>query len=95
MCSDAMWALLHELGHVWSDLYLDETERAAWLESRALDSWSEGDWEDRGTEHAAAVIAFGLYDTAHVPLGFGINDYNETVSAFESLFGVAPLHRRS
>jgi hypothetical protein len=95
MCSDAMWTLLHELGHVWSALYLDEAERAAWLESRALDSWSEGDWEDRGTEHAAAVIAFGLYDTAHVPMGFGITDYNETVSAFESLFGVAPLHRRS
>jgi hypothetical protein len=95
MCTDSQWTLLHELGHVWSDLYLDEAEREAWLASRDLDSWGEGKWEDRGTEHAAAIIAFGLYDTAHVPTGFGITDYMQTVSAFESLFGVHPLHRRS
>ena len=50
MCTDAEWTLLHELGHVWSDLYLDDEARDEWLERRGLDSWHEGPYDERGTE---------------------------------------------
>jgi hypothetical protein len=93
MCTDAEWTLLHELGHVWSDLYLSEDQRAEWVERRGVDSWHEGDWQDRGTEHAADIIAFGLFDTTHVPTTIGNNDYGTLVENFDWLFGMAPLHR--
>ena len=61
MCTDAEWTLLHELGHVWSDLYLDDEAKTEWVHRRGLDSWHEGAYDDRGTEQAAQAVAFGLY----------------------------------
>ena len=86
MCTDAAWTLLHELGHVWSDLYLDGEGRDEWLERRGLDSWHEGPYDERGTEQAAQVIAFGLHDTVHVP-SMSNNSYSTLVDDFEWLFG--------
>jgi biotin carboxyl carrier protein len=79
---------------VWSDLYLDEGQRNEWIALQGLASWSEGDWEERGTEHAADIIAFGLHDTMHVPTGIGVTDYRSLVESFEWLLGTAPLHRQ-
>ena len=93
MCTNAPWTLLHELGHVWSDLYLDDTERSQWLTKRGVASWSDGPWGERGTEHAADIIAFGLNDTMHMPTGIGDTDYQNVVDSFEWLFGIPPLHR--
>ena len=94
MCTDTPWTLLHELGHVWSDLYLDDTERSQWLTTRGLTSWSDGPWGERGTEHAADIIAFGLNDTMHMPTGIGDTDYQSIVDSFEWLLGIPPLHRQ-
>lgn len=88
MCTDAEWTLLHELGHVWSDLYLDEGERSEWLELRGLDSWTVG------TEHVADIIAFGLFDSTHVPTSIGATDYDSVTEAFEWLMGMTPFHRQ-
>ncbi|MEN8041038.1 MAG: M23 family metallopeptidase [Actinomycetota bacterium] len=92
ICTDAEFVLLHELGHVWSGLYLDEDRRNEWLELRGLDSWHEGDHSDRGTEHAADVIAFGLLDTWHTPTSITPNDRSSLIEHFEWLFGIEPLH---
>ena len=94
MCAETELTLLHELAHVWSDLYLDEAQRAEWVELRGLESWHEGEWRDRGTEHAAEIIAFGLYDTPHVPRAIGNNDYRTVTEAFEWLMGMPPVHRQ-
>ncbi|MGI9665480.1 MAG: M23 family metallopeptidase [Acidimicrobiia bacterium] len=96
MCVANEWTLLHELGHVWADLYLDEQRRIEWLELRGLDSWHEGDWGDRGTEHVAEIMAYGLYDTAtaHVPTGIGNNDYRTVTEAYEWLTDLSPKHRQ-
>lgn len=94
VCTGAEWVVLHELGHVWSDLYLDDAERAEWLLRRGLDSWSDGPWAQRGSEHAADIIAFGLSTELHVPRGIGVIDYDRVSEDFEWLFGVPPLHHR-
>ena len=56
ICTDAEFVLLHELGHVWSGPYLDDEHRQEWLELRGLDSWSDADYYDRGTEQAVDII---------------------------------------
>lgn len=93
MCSDSEWTMLHELGHVWSALYLDEEGEAEWLNRRGLDSWHDGPYHDRGTEQAAQVIAFGLFDSTHIP-SMSNNNYATLVDDFEWLFDIAPVHRQ-
>jgi hypothetical protein len=92
VCTNAEFVLLHELGHVWADMYLDDDRRAEWLALRELDSWHEGDHSDRGTEHVADVVAFGLLGTWHTPNSITPNDPSSLIDHFEWLFGIEPLH---
>lgn len=95
LCTDSEWTLLHELGHVWSALYLDDDLRSEWLDRRGLRSWRDAeDVMQGGTEHAAEIIAFGLYDTWHTPRSIDGNDVDTLLDDFEWLFGMAPLHRQ-
>jgi len=82
------------LSHVWSDLYLDDAERFAWLMRRGLDSWSDGPWAQRGSENAADIIVVELSADLRVPRGIGVIDSDSVVGDFEWLFGMPPLHRR-
>jgi len=92
ICTEAEWALLHELGHVWAALYLDDDERQEWVELRGLDVWSGGDkWEERGTEQLADIVAFGLFDEWHTPISIAPNDRKSLIASFEWLFGMEPL----
>ena len=92
LCTDTQFVLLHELGHVWSSRYLDSERRAAWLELRGLTSWSDADYSDRGTEQAAIIIAFGLFDTWYTPMAIAPNDRDSLIEGFTWLFGMEPLH---
>ena len=92
ICTDATFVLLHELGHVWSDLYLDDERRQEWLKLRGLDSWADADYYDRGTEQAADIIAFGLLDTWHTPTSIVPNDRKSLIEGFVWLFGMEPVH---
>ncbi len=40
---------------------LDDTERAAFLELRELETWNDSshDWSQRGAEHAAEILTWG------------------------------------
>ncbi|MGI9528420.1 MAG: hypothetical protein ACR2NG_01810, partial [Acidimicrobiia bacterium] len=87
------WTMLHELGHVWAALHLDEDGETEWVNRRGLDSWHEGPYRERGTEQAAQVIAFGLFDSAHVP-SMSNNDYATLVEDFEWLFNTEPVHKQ-
>jgi hypothetical protein len=92
ICTPAEWTLLHELGHVWAARYLDEEERAEWVELRGLEAWSGGDkWEERGTEQLADIVAFGLFDEWHTPTSIAPNDRTSLIAAFDWLFGMEPL----
>ena len=92
VCTNAEFVLLHELGHVWADMYMGDDRRADWLELRGLDSWHEGDHSDRGTEHVADVVAFGLLGKWHTPNSITPNDPSSLIDHFEWLFGIEPLH---
>jgi hypothetical protein len=93
ICTQAEWTLLHELGHVWAALYLDEDERAEWVAMRGLEVWSGGDeWGERGTEQLADIVAFGLFDEWHTPTSITSNDRKSLIAGFEWLFGMEPLN---
>ena len=81
--------LLHELGHIWIDQNLSLSARDRFLESRGLSTWnaSTADWDDRGYEQGAEIVAWALGDrilTAQVP----DNDPAQLGVAFEILTGV-------
>ncbi|MEE8457945.1 MAG: M23 family metallopeptidase [Acidimicrobiia bacterium] len=77
---------------MWSALYLDDERRQEWLDLRGLDSWSDADYYERGTEQAADIIAFGLLSTWHTPISIAPNDRDSHIDSFTWLFGVEPLH---
>jgi hypothetical protein len=55
---------LHELAHAWAESELSVAERAAFLELRGLDVWYDPrvPRHQRGAEHAAEVVSWGLMD---------------------------------
>lgn len=86
--------VLHELAHAWANVYLSEEARDAFTRMRGLGTWSgeDADWKDRGTEHAADIVAWGLGDGTMLPLISGDRDAGSLAAAFRSLTGTAPLH---
>jgi hypothetical protein len=81
--------LLHEMGHIWIDQNVSRAERDRFLEFRGLGTWnaSTADWDDRGYEQGAEIMAWALGDrilTAQVPE----NDPAQLAVAFEILTGV-------
>jgi hypothetical protein len=65
LCTRLQATVLHELAHAWEHHSMSEDTRQAFLEHTGLKAWqSYGDveWEDRGIERAAQIIAWGLMD---------------------------------
>lgn len=56
--------LLHELAHVWISENIDQATRDEFMELRELTVWNSVDtpWSDRGTEHAAEILSWGIGD---------------------------------
>jgi hypothetical protein len=54
--------LLHEMGHAWIEENVTDSVRERFLEMRSLRAWNESTvpWDDRGFEHGAEIIAWGL-----------------------------------
>jgi hypothetical protein len=81
--------LLHEIGHIWIDQNVSRADRDRFLEFRGLRTWnaSTADWDDRGYEQGAEIMAWVLGDgilTAQIP----DNDPAQLDAAFEILIGV-------
>ncbi len=64
MCSMDKATMLHELAHAWANVSLTEEKMKAFADYRGLEAWNDKNlaWEDRGTEHAAEIIAWALLD---------------------------------
>ncbi|MDH3261806.1 MAG: hypothetical protein OEM81_02570 [Acidimicrobiia bacterium] len=64
MCRLDRRTILHELAHAWANQALTEADRKAFLNHRGLQAWNDHAlaWNQRGTEHAAEVIAWALMD---------------------------------
>jgi hypothetical protein len=54
--------LMHELAHAWIDSHVSASLEVRFLRLRRLESWNdpEVEWELRGTEHAAEIVAWAL-----------------------------------
>ncbi len=87
---------LHEIAHVWMLDHLDDSIRTEFLDRSGLEIWrgSEADWHERGVEHAAFTIAWGLTGTedATYPIR-PTPDCDELAERFELLTGHAPITR--
>jgi hypothetical protein len=87
---------LHELAHAWAEFQMSTDERSAFLELRGLDAWYDGRLprHERGNEHAAEVVSWGLMDEM-IPI---IRIYNAEPAdlsiAFDLLVARAPLWSR-
>jgi hypothetical protein len=84
--------LLHEMGHAWADATLTNAQRDALLELRSLEAWNTGDWEERGFEHAAEILMWGLSEE---PFNMGAipdADADSLAEAYRLLTGSDPLH---
>ena len=84
--------LLHEMGHIWIDQNVSRTDRDRFLEFRGVGTWnaSTADWDERGYEQGAEIMAWALGDrilTAQIPE----NDPAQLGAAFEILTGVVVL----
>ena len=87
--------LLHELAHVWVGRSLSAGVRTLFLDARGLTTWCGSDvlWGERGTEHAAEIVAWGLSDHPcwEVPRAeIGDRDMDVLAAQFVLLTGTEP-----
>lgn len=86
------WLLLHEIAHAWDRQSLDESRRRAFIDLRGLSSWREGDWHDRGAEHAAEIVVWGLIDRPVRPGHIDNTTCVALLAGYRTLTGADPLH---
>jgi hypothetical protein len=84
--------LLHELGHVWTIQNVDDAIRAAFLDARGLEVWSDPgvDRDHLGTEHAAEILAWALLDEPAWAARLPDNDCEDLAAGFRALTGREP-----
>ena len=80
---DNAWTLLHELGHVWDAVALDDTVREQILDLQGLNSWRHETWNQAGAEHLASIIAWGIEGTYPERIG------NYTRAALADVYATA------
>ena len=84
------WMVLHELAHTWDYEMLAQDRRDAFLDVRGLNAWRDGDWHERGSEHSAEIIVWGIIGRP-VELGhFDNTGCDELTDAFRTLTGNEP-----
>jgi len=95
MCWNSEFILLHELAHVWEAHNVDASNHEPFMAMRdGVVSWAglDVEWDERGREHAANVIAWGLLEDPHPISTTYPNDVASMREAFIFLTGVDPLH---
>ena len=83
--------LLHEMGHVWIDQNVSPRVRERFLELRHLSTWnaSTADWDERGYEQGAEIMAWAL-GTRILTAQILDNRPEQLGAGFELLTGVSP-----
>lgn len=86
--------LLHEFAHAWDVHFLTDETRVAFMELRDLEGWSfDVPYAERGREHAANTITWGLMDE---PVLFGPfaspTPWEAQHSGYLTLTGAEPPH---
>jgi hypothetical protein len=89
------YRMLHEIAHAWDRQSLTEARRAAFLDLRGLDEWRNDDperWHERGAEHAAEIMVWGLIDRPVRSVFIPDTTCAELRAGYEVLVGEPPLH---
>lgn len=86
--------LLHEFAHAWDHHSLTDDVRAAFMKLAGLDGWAfEVPYGERGSEHAAETITWGLLDRPLLFGGFGEpTPWESQHRGFLTLTGAEPPH---
>lgn len=85
--------VVHELAHAWDCHDLEDGRRQDFLDVRGLEQWrGDAEWHDRGAEHAASIITWGLMDRPVRPGHISGNTCTELQLGYEALTGRRPLH---
>lgn len=95
MCWNDRFILLHELAHVWVAQNVPPANHVAFMQMRDdVQAWAgiAVPWANRGAEHAANVIAWGLLEKPYPISRTYPNDKEGLLKAFEFLTGRTPLH---
>ena len=83
--------LLHELAHGWVEHNVTGWERERFLAIRGLSTWNDQgvEWDARGFEHAAEIIAWAIGDQSDGTLAPSLprNSPEELADAYETLTG--------
>ena len=90
---DPHWIILHELGHAWAATNLSDSQREDVVEMRGLEAWNDpgARWNQRGTEHAAEILAWGVAETSRLPGRIADHDLGSVTEAFQVLTGTEPI----
>ena len=54
--------VIHEMAHAWDHHTLDHEAREELMAIRTIKGWRDGEWHERGAEHAAEIITWGVID---------------------------------
>lgn len=86
LCVRGQHTILHELAHAWEHHNVDDATRQRFLTHSGLEVWNdpETDWDERGIEAAAQVIAWGLLD---IPIT-NADRFENQLDQFELLTGL-------
>jgi hypothetical protein len=88
---------VHELAHAWDHANLTDDRRAAFMTLRGLHTWQGtdprgSDWLDRGAEHAAVIMTWGLMDRPMMVVTIRDATCPRMLAGYEMLTGRPPLH---
>lgn len=88
---------VHELAHAWDHGALTDDRRAAFMALRGLHTWqgtdpTGRDWLDRGAEHAAEIMTWGLMDRPMMVVFIPDTTCADLLAGYETLTGRPPLH---
>jgi hypothetical protein len=85
--------IVHELAHAWAAFELSDTNKAAFQQVRGWEHWRDYEnaaWRDNGTEQAAEVIAWGVYDlVASIAIDHG--GCADLAESYRALTGLDPV----
>jgi hypothetical protein len=88
----ARFGLLHELAHAWLADSLDSHGTEQFLALRGLDVWRDAatPWHERGAEHAAEIVAWGLMDERVTLVRLGDPPCSDLAAGYTLLTGASP-----
>ena len=84
--------LVHELAHAWTESFLEPQRKEAFLALRGAEAWRSPDlrWREQGTEQAADIITWGIFDRDILFLTIDNKSCEELDEAFRVLTGLLP-----